>query len=203
MFVAFCDNPACGAVFAAPNLIGGGGTVTVHMTNTRYGPCPNCGGIGHIPDGVYQYANSVVEFLRGPQESLVALRKIEDLLRRIQNQSPTRDQVLAEVRALSPSFAGAMEKAPQIGVVQQWIQILIALVTLAILVQTTYFKKPDKDLEQKFIEHLLQENSELRGAKQAPVVQPIRRPNPKVPRNAPCICGSGKKYKRCCGVAGG
>jgi uncharacterized protein len=25
------------------------------------------------------------------------------------------------------------------------------------------------------------------------------RAEPKVPRNAPCLCGSGKKYKRCCG----
>lgn len=29
--------------------------------------------------------------------------------------------------------------------------------------------------------------------------QPIRRTEPKVGRNQPCPCGSGKKYKRCCG----
>jgi uncharacterized protein len=28
-----------------------------------------------------------------------------------------------------------------------------------------------------------------------------RRSSPKVGRNAPCPCGSGKKYKRCCGGA--
>ena len=30
--------------------------------------------------------------------------------------------------------------------------------------------------------------------------QPIRRAGPKVGRNAPCPCGSGKKYKKCCGA---
>jgi tetratricopeptide (TPR) repeat protein len=30
--------------------------------------------------------------------------------------------------------------------------------------------------------------------------QPIRRAQPKVGRNDPCPCGSGKKYKRCCGA---
>jgi curved DNA-binding protein CbpA len=30
--------------------------------------------------------------------------------------------------------------------------------------------------------------------------QPIRRDQPKVGRNDPCPCGSGKKYKRCCGA---
>jgi len=29
--------------------------------------------------------------------------------------------------------------------------------------------------------------------------QPIKRESPKVGRNDPCPCGSGKKYKKCCG----
>jgi SEC-C motif-containing protein len=29
--------------------------------------------------------------------------------------------------------------------------------------------------------------------------QPVVRDKPKVGRNAPCPCGSGKKYKKCCG----
>lgn len=32
---------------------------------------------------------------------------------------------------------------------------------------------------------------------------PIRREAPKVGRNDPCACGSGKKYKKCCGLAKG
>ncbi|MBM3461461.1 MAG: YchJ family protein [Armatimonadetes bacterium] len=31
--------------------------------------------------------------------------------------------------------------------------------------------------------------------------KPIVRESPKVGRNEPCPCGSGKKYKKCCGVA--
>jgi uncharacterized protein len=31
--------------------------------------------------------------------------------------------------------------------------------------------------------------------------QPFRREEPKIGRNEPCPCGSGKKYKRCCGAA--
>ncbi|MEW6623620.1 MAG: SEC-C metal-binding domain-containing protein [Bacillota bacterium] len=30
-------------------------------------------------------------------------------------------------------------------------------------------------------------------------LQPYRRSEPKVGRNDPCPCGSGKKYKKCCG----
>ena len=42
----------------------------------------------------------------------------------------------------------------------------------------------------------LSEGEEIQGpAKQAPV----RHDGPKVGRNDPCPCGSGKKYKKCCG----
>ena len=30
-------------------------------------------------------------------------------------------------------------------------------------------------------------------------LEPIKRETPKVGRNDPCPCGSGKKYKKCCG----
>lgn len=30
--------------------------------------------------------------------------------------------------------------------------------------------------------------------------EPIRRESPKIGRNEPCPCGSGKKYKKCCGA---
>ena len=33
-----------------------------------------------------------------------------------------------------------------------------------------------------------------------PKPQPVRRATPKVGRNEPCPCGSGKKYKKCCGA---
>ncbi len=36
---------------------------------------------------------------------------------------------------------------------------------------------------------------------EAPKVQQVRRDAPKVGRNDPCSCGSGKKYKKCCGKA--
>ena len=37
-----------------------------------------------------------------------------------------------------------------------------------------------------------------RRAESASVAQPVRRDAPRVGRNDPCPCGSGKKYKKCC-----
>jgi len=33
---------------------------------------------------------------------------------------------------------------------------------------------------------------------QTPKTEPLKRVSPKVGRNSPCPCGSGKKYKKCC-----
>ena len=44
--------------------------------------------------------------------------------------------------------------------------------------------------KEMFIDHILKENQELKKPK------PIEAK--KIPRNDPCPCGSGKKYKKCC-----
>jgi len=37
------------------------------------------------------------------------------------------------------------------------------------------------------------------GAEEVTIDLPVKRSLPKVGRNEPCPCGSGKKYKNCCG----
>ena len=38
------------------------------------------------------------------------------------------------------------------------------------------------------------------GAPEQHHVQPVVHDGPRIGRNAPCPCGSGKKYKKCCGA---
>ena len=38
------------------------------------------------------------------------------------------------------------------------------------------------------------------GSKGKKQKQPVKREEPRVGRNDPCPCGSGKKYKKCCGA---
>ena len=59
----------------------------------------------------------------------------------------------------------------------------------------------DRKRSRKFIENLLPgpETSLSPTPSSWPVAQPFRAP-PKVGRNDPCPCGSGKKYKKCCGA---
>jgi preprotein translocase subunit SecA len=56
--------------------------------------------------------------------------------------------------------------------------------------------------EPKKIDHLRQpkeQKLEFSGAQGPTKPKPVQRKTQKVGRNAPCPCGSGKKYKKCCG----
>jgi preprotein translocase subunit SecA len=43
------------------------------------------------------------------------------------------------------------------------------------------------------------DRGEVPGSQKASQAQPYQNPETKVGRNDPCPCGSGKKYKKCCG----
>ena len=46
------------------------------------------------------------------------------------------------------------------------------------------------------------EQARMAGSGEAQTVQQVVRGAAKVGRNDPCPCGSGKKYKKCCGAQG-
>jgi len=60
-----------------------------------------------------------------------------------------------------------------------------------------------KKVEAEEFRHKEQDNLQYAGGAQNPEKEakkePVRRSEPKVGRNDPCPCGSGKKYKKCCG----
>ena len=56
-----------------------------------------------------------------------------------------------------------------------------------------------EELENRRRQELEQLEQEMQRSDQEVKQQPTKRQGDKVGRNAPCPCGSGKKYKRCCG----
>ncbi len=192
--IAYCENKNCGAIFEIPNLIGGPGSAQIEFTNTRLGPCPNCGSIGLVPDGVYKYFNQAISFVRGPKESVDKLIQLKELLLKFKSNPSTKEEVVKEVEKISPDYARTINKAPQSFDYQKWILTILAILTTAILVHQTYFKGNDDQIKDKIIEQLLKQNGKLiEQTKTQPIKVEI-----KIGRNEPCHCGSGKKYKKCC-----
>lgn len=59
----------------------------------------------------------------------------------------------------------------------------------------------DLALDDEYVARLQRHYAMYRARIDAPRAS-TRRPGPKVGRNDPCPCGSGKKHKKCCGAAG-
>ncbi len=70
----------------------------------------------------------------------------------------------------------------------------IAAKNLESRLQESYFIDDDKEDWEPFYS-----NNALWDCEQEPGNQSYVRQTPKIGRNAPCPCGSGKKYKKCCG----
>ncbi|MDQ7031800.1 MAG: preprotein translocase subunit SecA [Desulfonauticus sp.] len=60
--------------------------------------------------------------------------------------------------------------------------------------------KIENQIEEEEFQHKEETDLNFTGAETESKKQPIRRKTKKIGRNDPCPCGSGKKYKKCCGA---
>ena len=81
--------------------------------------------------------------------------------------------------------------------------IFLLLFSAGAVLGMVLFAKPAEELRRK--EVAKQKSAELAavGGEKAKPRPVVRRASERVGRNDPCPCGSGKKYKQCCGKPGG
>lgn len=66
--------------------------------------------------------------------------------------------------------------------------------------ETATFRKDSKTHDWYFVDGDAHTHEEGQGHHHHATATPIVREGPKVGRNDPCTCGSGKKFKKCCGA---
>jgi hypothetical protein len=57
--------------------------------------------------------------------------------------------------------------------------------------------------DEKAVKKWMQKHPEAVNGGEVHTVATVKRAGPKIGRNDPCVCGSGKKYKKCCGAKEG
>jgi hypothetical protein len=206
---AVCDS--CGRVFVATNLIGGTGSV--QLENVGVGPCPYCGGMGKVPDGLYEFAGDAVRILRSrTADELDAIRSIVERVRAGELDTEAAgaeiDRVAPGAGALSALLSGRSQT------LAAWLAVLIALLAwLAprasrrpsppmshIDVTVDVGPGPVDDAQvRRVVEQVLSEQLAQVIASPSSVTPEKRQPTRanKTGRNAPCPCGSGRKFKHC------
>ncbi|GGQ04891.1 SEC-C metal-binding domain-containing protein [Shewanella litoralis] len=186
---AFCDN--CGAVFGSGFVFESCRNVT--LSGTQAGPCPNCGGIGHVPDGVYDITGNAIKLLQGSIKTIEQLQQLSAVLVEAQKKNLSKEQVQTNIQEAVPELTGFASVLPQTrSELYGFIGIILAAIGLLI---TAYGTFKDEPVPEKEIEHIIERSIEKSIQKLAPPKPPAPK---KQKRNDPCACGSGVKYKKCC-----
>lgn len=150
--------------------------------------CPRCGGTGIVPDGLYSATGETLTILASYHPE--ALRRLQESVNRLRQEAVTdREKVTEALDSVGGQELGryvprdANQLAPFI---QALAIILSALIAWHAVSRTA--PDPDQIADQVF----------ERIAESIPGESTADRTTDKIPRNAPCPCGSGTKYKKCC-----
>lgn len=158
-----------------------------------------------------------IEILRGTNATAAQLARLQELLRTAQRTQQSPKEVAAAVERELPAFGELAKRllTPKTaGDFWTLVGAIIALITL--LKVTTPTHDDHSVIVNQVIEQIYEQEQSVPPAAQAarPKTKfapnnrnhasaakknPTTQPPGKVGRNAPCPCGSGRKYKRCCG----
>ncbi|MCC8256646.1 SEC-C metal-binding domain-containing protein [Vibrio campbellii] len=194
---AFCDN--CGTPF--PSGIFAENCLQMTMTGNRSGPCPKCGGMGSVPDGVFNVLGNAIEIINAPSKTIEQLQRYAQVLDEAKEQRLSREEVKQKINEEVPEFSSVSQYLPksrsELYAFLALIVSILAYVTPLMMsddgmsesdVESLINNSVQQMLMQQEIERLSRENKELKGFE-------FSKPS----RNSDCSCGSTKKYKNCCG----
>lgn len=184
---AFCD--ICGAAF--PSGFAFENCRNIHLQGNKSGPCPRCGGMGSVIDGVFDIAGDVIKILAAPKRTIESLQKLSELLKEAAVKKQSAEDISSKIEKELPEYSSIAKYIPKNATE------LVAWLTL-ILVAIQTINNLGKD-EAPDINIILNQSVEqsVEQKNYYPFVIPETPPS----RNSPCPCGSGKRYKHCCGKA--
>lgn len=193
---AFCGT--CGLVFPS-------GFVVENSINVSFSGitahCPRCGGVGRVPDGIYNVLGQAVQLLSGPNRSADQLRRLQTALEAARAEGQGPEKVREAILATAPELTGLASALPTTRTeLYAFIGVVITLLTLLV---TAYAALKPSGPTLAEVDAMVKKALESATPAEPPTsAMPHPRAKPqkkaKVGRNEPCPCGSGKKYKRCC-----
>jgi uncharacterized protein YecA (UPF0149 family) len=174
------------------------GIVVENSTNITFsdcsaGPCPACGGMGHIPDGVYNFIGNTIELLSGPARTVSELQRLANILREARKKNASLEEVKKEIQEEVPELSSLRDILPKNrSELYAFLALILSVITL-LLPQLS-----SKGANKVEINNVINNVYQQAQPQETPKKGSPERKNKKIGRNEPCPCGSGKKYKKCC-----
>lgn len=191
---AFCDT--CGAVFRSGIVVENSTNIT--FVGNRAGPCPVCGGMGHIPDGVFNFVGATIEILSAPLRTIDELSRLTKVLREARKEKRSPEEVAQTIRKEVPELSHLADLLPKTRTeLYAFLTLIVAVVTLLSQSGGNDNKSTNITVNQTINQVFIETERTVKVPDKVAQV-PIKATQ-KVRRNDRCPCDSGKKYKKCCG----
>jgi uncharacterized protein YecA (UPF0149 family) len=192
---AFCKN--CGAIFGSGMVFDNCINVTLRGNTSQ---CPQCGGIGEVPDGVFDMTNNAIKMISGTSRSIKNLKKLALILTEAQKSNTSKEQIESIIKKEVPELSSFPSILPQTRN-ELYAFITLILTAIGILVTSTSTIKPLSESEVIEITERTIQKAMIKPKKKyknSLSTDSTHKKKKKTGRNEPCPCGSGEKYKRCC-----
>lgn len=184
---AFCDN--CGTPF--PSGFRFENSFHISLSGVMSSPCPKCGGIGHVPDGLFNFVGNTIEILSAPGRTHAEYERLVSIVREGKSQKLEKDEISKKIKSEIPAFGALVDILPS-NKNELYGFLAVLLAVLALLKPSDPPQPASVNIIN--VEQVIQQCYE----QSKDTIQP---PRSKVDRNDLCPCSSGKKYKHCCGSA--
>ncbi|MFC1502977.1 SEC-C metal-binding domain-containing protein [Pseudomonadota bacterium] len=187
---AFCDD--CGTAFSSGIFMEN--CTNVSLGGNKSGPCPNCGGMGSVPDGVFNVIGNVIDIIDAPRKTVEQLSRYVKVLHEARAQNLSREDVKSKIDKDIPELSGISSYLPKTRTeLYAFLALLISLFT--VLKEDPKPQDINIMINNTVEQMMIQQQKELSVATEKQSKFEFERPS----RNALCTCGSGSQYKNCCG----
>jgi hypothetical protein len=180
-------------------------SIDIGFSNCSAGPCPTCGGVGHIPDGVYNFIGDTIELLSCPQRTVAELKRLALILSEAREEKLSPEEIIGKVNNELPGLNSFKDILPKNrNELYSFIGLIISIIMLLLTMTNNNSHKSEITINQ-VVNHIYEQQNVVVEKQQ--IYQIIetdtkrieKSTNRKIGRNERCPCGSGKKYKFCCG----
>ncbi|MFA6159694.1 MAG: hypothetical protein WC678_01205 [Parcubacteria group bacterium] len=191
---AFCDNQKCGAIFPSGFIVDN--AMNSMLSGNKSGPCPHCGGVGSIPDGVFNFVNNTIEIISAPQHTIDELNKLSKIIVEAIKNRESSQVVVEKIKRETPEFNQLAVMLFKIGGgLLMFLQIVNNIIDLKASFRDNQITNINQNITvNQVFDKFYQENKVIVNINES-----------KIGRNDPCFCGAkhedGRpvKFKKCHG----
>ena len=126
---AICDN--CGTLFDSGFHFEN--ARNVKLSGNKASPCPNCGGIGSVPDGLYNFLDGSIELITGPKKTVNNLSRLANYIKEAKEAGKDSEEIKNDLARDFEEFNSIKDYLPKSRTeLYAFLTVLIMLINLIV-----------------------------------------------------------------------